>query len=106
MLSNEKKEKKKTRNGRSIHGIQNLLKKAEANQARMEELKKTDEGRALVQAKGWDKAIKQAAGEKLMDDPKLLKNKLKKKLKQKEKSAKEWYLIILYINSINRALYS
>ncbi|OQS01229.1 hypothetical protein THRCLA_05771 [Thraustotheca clavata] len=90
LLGQEKKEEKKTRNGRSIHGIQNLLKKAEANKARMEELKQTEEGRAVVQAKGWEKAMKQASGGKVMDDPKLLRNKLKKKLKQKEKSSKEW----------------
>ncbi|OQS01720.1 hypothetical protein ACHHYP_00313 [Achlya hypogyna] len=90
LLGQEKKEEKKTRNGRSIHGIQNLLKKAEANKARIEELKKTEEGRAVVQAKGWEKALKQASGEKVMDDPKLLRNKLKKKLKAKEKSSKEW----------------
>ncbi|KDO19263.1 hypothetical protein SPRG_15044 [Saprolegnia parasitica CBS 223.65] len=90
LLGQEKKEEKKTRNGRSIHGIKNLLKKAETNKARMEELKKTEEGRAVVQAKGWEKALKQASGDKVMDDPKLLRNKLKKKLKQKEKSSKEW----------------
>lgn len=92
MLADEKKAAvKKTRNGQSVRNIQNLLKKAERNQARMEELKQTDEGKALVQAKGWNKAIKQAAGEVVLDDPKLLRQKLKKKEKQKAKSSKEWY---------------
>ncbi|CAK4222737.1 unnamed protein product [Aphanomyces euteiches] len=86
----EMKEEKKTRNGRSLANIQNLLKKAEAKKARMEELKKTEEGRAIVQAKGWEKALKQAQGEKVLDDPKLLRAKLKKKLKHKDKSSKEW----------------
>lgn len=80
----------KTRNGQSIRNIKNLLKKAERNKQRLEELKKTEEGRAVVQAKGWEKALKQAAGESVMDDPKLLRNKLKKKEKKKAKSAKEW----------------
>lgn len=93
MLADEKKVAvKKTRNGQSVRNIQNLLKKAERNQARMEELKKTDEGKALVEAKGWSKAIKQAAGEIVLDDPKLLRQKLKKKEKQKAKSSKEWYV--------------
>jgi hypothetical protein len=86
----KKKKTKTTRNGRSIHGIQNLLKKAEANKARMEELKKTEDGRQIVQAREWDKAMKQAAGDKVMDDPKLLRKKLKKKIQAKVKSSKEW----------------
>ncbi|GLD94639.1 hypothetical protein PINS_up003263 [Pythium insidiosum] len=86
----EKAETKKTRNGQALRGIKNLLKKAERNQQRMEELKKTEEGKALVQAKNWNKALKQAAGEVVMDDPKLLRKKLKKKEKQKAKSSKEW----------------
>ncbi|RHY29796.1 hypothetical protein DYB32_004844 [Aphanomyces invadans] len=90
LVGKEKKEEAKTRNGRSLANIQNLLKKAEAKKARMEELKKTEEGRAVVAAKGWEKALKQAQGDKVLDDPKLLRNKLKKKLKQKDKSSKEW----------------
>ncbi|ETV77620.1 hypothetical protein H257_08528 [Aphanomyces astaci] len=90
LVGHEKKEEAKTRNGRGLANIQNLLKKAEAKKARMEELKKTEEGRAVVAAKGWEKALKQAQGDKVMDDPKLLRNKLKKKLKQKDKSSKEW----------------
>ncbi|RHY20191.1 hypothetical protein DYB25_004236 [Aphanomyces astaci] len=95
LVGHEKKEEAKTRNGRGLANIQNLLKKAEAKKARMEELKKTEEGRAVVAAKGWEKALKQAQGDKVMDDPKLLRNKLKKKLKQKDKSSKEWYERIL-----------
>ncbi|TMW58754.1 hypothetical protein Poli38472_006899 [Pythium oligandrum] len=88
--NDNKKEKTKTRNGQGVARIKNLLKKAERNQQRIEELKKTDEGKALVQAKGWTKALKQAAGEAVLDDPKLLRKKLKKKEKQKTKSSKEW----------------
>lgn len=98
LLNDEDKKKqpeKKTRNGQGLRGIKNLLKKAERNQQRMEELKKTEEGKALVQKKGWDKAIKQAAGEVVLDDPKLLRNKLKKKEKQKAKSTKEWCVCCL-----------
>ncbi|TYZ65121.1 hypothetical protein PybrP1_010447 [[Pythium] brassicae (nom. inval.)] len=91
LLADEKKPaEKKTRNGQGIRGIKNLLKKAEKNQQRMAELKQTAEGKAVVAAKQWDKAIKLAAGETVMDDPKLLRNKLKKKEKAKAKSSKEW----------------
>ncbi len=93
LLADEKKtEVTKTRNGQALRGIKNLLKKAERNQQRIEELKKTDEGKALVEAKGWSKALKQAAGEIVMDDPKLLRKKLKKKEKAKTKSSKDWYV--------------
>ncbi|KAH7489182.1 hypothetical protein PRIC1_009911 [Phytophthora ramorum] len=85
-----KDDKPKTRNGQGVRGIQNLLKKAERNAQRLEELKKTEEGSEKVKAKGWDTALQQAAGQVVMDDPKLLRAKLKKKEKSKAKSTKEW----------------
>lgn len=86
----EKDNKPKTRHGQSVRGIQNLLKKAERNAQRLEELKKTEEGKEKAKAKGWDTALQQAAGKVVMDDPKLLRAKLKKKEKAKAKSSKEW----------------
>ncbi|GMF34301.1 unnamed protein product [Phytophthora lilii] len=86
----EKDNKPKTRHGQSVRGIQNLLKKAERNAQRLEELKKTEEGKEKAKAKGWDTALQQAAGQVVMDDPKLLRAKLKKKEKSKAKSTKEW----------------
>ncbi|ETO75099.1 hypothetical protein, variant [Phytophthora nicotianae P1976] len=59
----EKDNKPKTRHGQSVRGIQNLLKKAERNAQRLEELKKTEEGKEKAKAKGWDTALQQAAGE-------------------------------------------
>ncbi|KAI9919278.1 hypothetical protein PsorP6_017246 [Peronosclerospora sorghi] len=88
--STDKNNKPKTRHGQSVRGIQNLLKKAERNAQRLEELKKTEEGAEKARAKGWDTALQQAAGKVLMDDPKLLRAKLKKKEKAKAKSSKEW----------------
>ncbi|KAG4048160.1 hypothetical protein PC123_g16517 [Phytophthora cactorum] len=87
---NEKDNKPKTRHGQSVRGIQNLLKKAERNAQRLEELKKTEDGKEKAKAKGWDTALQQAAGKVVMDDPKLLRAKLKKKEKAKTKSSKEW----------------
>ncbi|CEG40165.1 Uncharacterized conserved protein [Plasmopara halstedii] len=86
----EKDNKIKTRHGQSVRAIQNLLKKAERNAQRLEELKQTEEGKEKIKAKGWDSALQHAAGKVLMDDPKLLRSKLKKKEKAKSKSAKEW----------------
>ncbi|KAG3098279.1 hypothetical protein PI124_g14499 [Phytophthora idaei] len=86
----EKDNKPKTRHGQSVRGIQNLLKKAERNAQRLEELKKTEEGKEKAKAKGWDTALQQAAGKVVIDDPKLLRAKLKKKEKAKTKSSKEW----------------
>ena len=79
-----------TRHGQSVRGIQNLLKKAERNAQRLEELKKTEDGAEKVKAKGWETALHQAAGKVVLDDPKLLRAKLKKKEKSKAKSSKEW----------------
>lgn len=38
----------------------------------------------------WAAAMKRAAGEKVLDDPKLLKRSLKREAKRKEKSAATW----------------
>ncbi|RLN06072.1 hypothetical protein BBJ28_00021038 [Nothophytophthora sp. Chile5] len=86
----DKQQATKTRNGQGVRGIQNLLKKAERNAQRLEELKRTDEGQAKAKQKGWSTALQQAAGEVVLDDPKLLRAKLKKKEKAKAKSTKEW----------------
>ncbi|TDH69668.1 hypothetical protein CCR75_008133 [Bremia lactucae] len=88
--SSQKDSKPKTRHGQSVRGIQNLLKKAERNAQRLEELKKTEKGKETIKAKGWDTALQQAAGQVVLDDPKLLRAKLKRKEKSKTKSTKEW----------------
>ncbi|CAI5742934.1 unnamed protein product [Peronospora destructor] len=86
----ENDDKPKTRHGQSVRGIQNLLKKAERNAQRLEELKKTEGGAEIAKIKGWDTALQQAAGNIVMDDPKLLRAKLKRKEKAKARSSKEW----------------
>lgn len=40
--------------------------------------------------KSWDVALKRAAGEKVLDDPKLLRKSIKRDRKAKQKSAEQW----------------
>ncbi|KAA8491514.1 hypothetical protein FVE85_2529 [Porphyridium purpureum] len=61
-----------------------LIERAERKQARLQE------GGDDVLAAKVNKAIKKAGGEKLLDDPKLLKRTLKNQERQKRKSEREW----------------
>lgn len=69
-----------------------LLAKAEADQRKLEELKKNDErrGKEVERKLQWQKALDKARGEKLKDDPKLLRRTTKRLEKRKQKSKKEW----------------
>ncbi len=69
-----------------------LLAKAEATEKKLAELKKKDEQREeeLEKKLQWQKALDMARGEKLKDDPKLLKRSLKRQEKKKLKSSKQW----------------
>mmetsp|Transcript_43896 Transcript_43896/g.73103 ORF Transcript_43896/g.73103 Transcript_43896/m.73103 type:complete len:374 (+) Transcript_43896:168-1289(+) len=60
------------------------LEKAEAIQGVMAE------GGAKAEKHTWSAAMKRAAGEKVLDDPKLLKKTLKRQEQEKKKSAKKW----------------
>jgi len=48
------------------------------------------EGGVKAERHQWAAAMKRAAGEKVLDDPKLLKRSLKREAKRKEKSAATW----------------
>ena len=69
-----------------------LLLKAAREKEQVEKIKKEDpkKASALVEKTSWEKAIAKAEGEKIRDDPALLKKSLKRKLAKKKKSAKEW----------------
>ena len=43
-----------------------------------------------MQQEKWQSALARAAGEKVLDDPKLLRRSLKKQTKAREKSGKAW----------------
>jgi len=68
------------------------LKQAEANKEKLEKLKSVDKEKAeaLEEKIQWSKAMKMVEGEKIKDDPKLLKKTLKREQKLKERSAKKW----------------
>lgn len=67
-----------------------LLKQAEARKAELAEAATTEEGKAKVQGDAWRAALARAKGEKVLDDPKLLRRSLKREAKRKEKNTKAW----------------
>lgn len=44
----------------------------------------------VLRAEGWQAALQRARGEKVLDDPKLLRRSLKREGKSKQKSAAKW----------------
>jgi hypothetical protein len=77
------KEKKRGRD-------EDLLRKAEAEKQRLQELGGTVEGAELAKQREWEKMMARAEGEKIKDDPALLKKTIRKKEKKKQKSQSEW----------------
>lgn len=71
-------------------GMRSLLRRVEANKRRMDELKKSTDGKQIAIEKQFSDAVKKAAGEKVLDDPKLIRKALKRKEKAKQKSTKQW----------------
>ncbi|TPX44542.1 hypothetical protein SeMB42_g04292 [Synchytrium endobioticum] len=69
-----------------------LLKAAEAKKRRLEELqvKNAPKAATIMEKQAWSQLERKAEGDKLKDDPKLLKKTLKREQKRKEKSANEW----------------
>ena len=72
--------------------IKNLLTKAEKQKEKIDAIEKDDKEKAkeLKTSITWDKALKHAEGEKVKDDPRLLKKSMKRQEKIKEKSSKKW----------------
>lgn len=68
------------------------LKMIESKKEKIEKLKNENKAKAdsLVEKEEWKKAIALATGEKLKDDPKLLKKTIKRQEKMKNKSSQEW----------------
>ncbi|CAG9467496.1 unnamed protein product [Pedinophyceae sp. YPF-701] len=66
------------------------LSKAEAKRAKLQELEGTEEGAALRRQQALQAAMARVKGERVLDDPKLIRKALKREQKQKQKSAKAW----------------
>lgn len=80
------------KHGSKKKNYHSLLRKAEAIQEKLDQLRKEDEqkGQELEDKLKWKRAIQQAKGVKVRDDPKLLKKTLKKTEKKKIQSKKQW----------------
>ncbi|KAJ3177667.1 surfeit locus protein [Gaertneriomyces sp. JEL0708] len=72
--------------------IAGQLRQAEAKKQKLEKLKQENAEKAssIEDAERWNKVLKQAEGEKVKDDVKLLKKSLKRKEQEKKKSASAW----------------
>lgn len=68
--------------------LQKLLKEAEKKQQRMAELK--EQGGGKVPQYAWDASLARAMGDKVLDDPKLIKKSIKRREKEKLKSRAKW----------------
>ncbi|BBN02553.1 hypothetical protein MPTK1_2g16210 [Marchantia polymorpha subsp. ruderalis] len=64
-----------------------LLKKATELQEKMQDPEK---GQEVISQHSWAAAVSRAAGEKVLDNPKLIKKSMKKDQQQAQKSAKKW----------------
>ncbi|EIE81380.1 hypothetical protein RO3G_06085 [Rhizopus delemar RA 99-880] len=84
------KEQQKKKKGPTDAKMQ--LKLVEAKKEKLEKLKHDDKSKAqeLLEKEEWNKVLSLATGEKVKDDPKLLKKTIKRQEKQKTKSAQEW----------------
>ena len=69
-----------------------LLKKAEAAQEKLKEIKASDDmkGQELEETISWRRALDMAKGQKRKDDPALLKKTIKNVEKKKQRSKKQW----------------
>jgi hypothetical protein len=76
--------------GKKRPSLHRLLEAAESRKAQIDALKGTEEGDKIKADHEWDAALRRASGEKVRDDPKLLKRTIKRKESLKKKSAKAW----------------
>lgn len=88
----EGSEATKTGKKKKKKDLKQLLTIAEKKETKLRELEETDSAKAVEtkQKMSWENALHKAGGEKVRDDPKLLKKSIKRKEKAKGKSAKEW----------------
>ncbi|KAJ2882199.1 hypothetical protein H4R27_003602 [Coemansia aciculifera] len=77
---------------KSVH-VKQQLAKVESKKREMDELRKVDSAKAdqLEERDRWGKALDLAKGEKVKDDPKLLRKTVRRDEQQKKKSSREWH---------------
>eukprot|EP01024_Parvocaulis_polyphysoides_P017700 TRINITY_DN17813_c0_g1_i2.p2 TRINITY_DN17813_c0_g1~~TRINITY_DN17813_c0_g1_i2.p2 ORF type:complete len:390 (+),score=69.37 TRINITY_DN17813_c0_g1_i2:1246-2415(+) len=69
---------------------EDLLKEIKSKKEHLQTIRNTGEEQELLNKEGWEASLRRAQGEKVYDDPKLLKRSLKAMKKKKEKSAQAW----------------
>lgn len=91
-LTNYQKTNKALANIGKSKNLQKMLADAEAKRQRLEELKQSQKEEDKVKAANleWGDAIKEAAGDRVKDDPTKLKKALKRQVAKKAKSTKAW----------------
>jgi len=82
----------KNETGGGGKNFKKLLEKVKADKAHIKDLKSTDleKGHQVEEKAAWQKALARAEGQKVRDDPELLKKSIKKQEKKKQKSTKDW----------------
>jgi hypothetical protein len=91
LTGNYQKANKSLANMSKTKNLQKLLADAEDKKQRLEELKKgTEDDKEKATKILWGDTIKEAAGDRIKDDPAKLRKALKKRDVKKKKSAKAW----------------
>ena len=88
----KKKNKNDKRDTFKGKNYKELLKKVEERDERIKKIeeKNPDKAKALKEDIQWNRVLKRASGEKVKDNPELLKKGIKKKEKMKKKTKKQW----------------
>lgn len=76
--------------GSKMKRLHGLLEAAEEKKIRLAGLRQTEEGKEKAKMEGWADAIRVAGGAEVKDNPAALKKMIKRKEKDKAKSAAKW----------------
>jgi len=82
--------KRKATSARNPRTTEALLQKAEMERDYIQQIKDVDLRKQVIEKRDWERATKMAAGEKIKDDPALLRKTLRRQKQQKQRSAKKW----------------
>lgn len=76
--------------GSKVRRLHDLMASAEKKKRRLDGLKQSEEGKEIARKELLDDAIRLAGGEELKDNPAALKKIVKRKKRDKERSAAQW----------------